>query len=314
MFELSVVVTTYNQERYIGKALTSVLAQVGAPLEIVVSDDLSTDNTWQLIREVAAGYAGPHKLVIHRQERNLGAVDNLRWAIDRSTAPWIMLADGDDLSMPERAQVLMNAAKATKATLVSSNAIEIDGEDKFLRHLVQKDHGKVGWVGIQQLAANGWVPQVLGAAFAFDRQLITEFGHLDSGTLWAGGDHVLPIRAALMGGVLFVGKPLMCWRRHTEQATAAIQGLDSDKRVRGLGNLEHNLMGVCQSLRDLDHWQKSHPDDKKAKLTRDILMRRLQAITDHWSRFKAELYRDGIVTRYQQRGAASSQPKTDVSD
>ena len=88
MFELSVVVTTYNQERYIAKALGSVLAQVGAPLEIVVSDDLSTDNTWQIIHQIAASYPGPHKLVIHRQETNLGAVDNgrvlcLRWVVKR---------------------------------------------------------------------------------------------------------------------------------------------------------------------------------------------------------------------------------------
>ena len=306
MFELSVVVTTYNQERYIANSLASVLAQVGAPLEIVVSDDRSTDNTWDIIERIAATYAGPHTLVVHRQEHNLGAVDNLRWAIDRATAPWIMLADGDDLAMPNRAQVLMKAAKVSGATLVSSNAVQIDAEDKFIGHLVHKDHGKMGWVSLEQLASHGWLPQVLGAAFAFDRQLVTEFGHLDSGKLWAGGDHVLPLRAALMGGVLFVGQPLMCWRRHDQQATAAITGPDSDKRVRGLGNLEHNLIGVCQSLRDLDHWQKSHPDDPKATAARDILMRRLKAITDKWSSFKAELYRDGIVTRYQRRRAAST--------
>lgn len=303
MFELSVIVTAYNQERYIAKALASVLVQNGPPLEIVVSDDHSTDGTWRVIQEVAGSYDGPHTVVAHQQPRNLGTVDNLRWAMDRSSGRWIMLADGDDLSLPDRARALMHAARASGASLVSSNAVLMDSDDNFVELLVAKESARSGFLTLDQLAQHGWVEQVLGAAFAFDRKVVADFGHLDSGTLWAGGDHVLPIRAALMGGVFFVHEPLMCWRRHDLQATADIGEREEDKRVVNLGFIEHNLIGLRQALRDLDHWVAEHDADARVARARGLLLQRMLTLTDAWTRMKAELYRDGILARYLPRSS-----------
>ncbi len=47
--DISIIITTYNVERYIERAIESALTQQGVTLEIIVVDDCSTDNTWQVI-------------------------------------------------------------------------------------------------------------------------------------------------------------------------------------------------------------------------------------------------------------------------
>jgi glycosyltransferase involved in cell wall biosynthesis len=56
------LVLTYNQATVVEAAVQSCLAQVGEPLEIVLSDDASTDGTYALLLEMAAAYRGPHQV------------------------------------------------------------------------------------------------------------------------------------------------------------------------------------------------------------------------------------------------------------
>ena len=53
---VSFCVKCYNQERYIGEALEGAFAQTYRPLEIVISDDASTDRSWEIITEAVAKY------------------------------------------------------------------------------------------------------------------------------------------------------------------------------------------------------------------------------------------------------------------
>ena len=71
-YAVSLVLITYNQEAYVGEALAAVLAQDCEPMEIVVSDDHSTDATWEKITASLANYDGPHRIVLNRNRQNLG--------------------------------------------------------------------------------------------------------------------------------------------------------------------------------------------------------------------------------------------------
>lgn len=86
---VSVVVTCYNLERYIGEAIESVLAQDGAgPLEVIVVDDCSTDGS----RDVISRY--PVRLV--RAERNGGVLNAMLLGLAAASADIVCLLDGDD--------------------------------------------------------------------------------------------------------------------------------------------------------------------------------------------------------------------------
>ena len=75
---VTISMLTYNQERYVRDAVRGVLAQTYEPLEIVISDDCSTDGTWNIILEEVDAYrksGGVHKnIVLNRNEKNLGLI------------------------------------------------------------------------------------------------------------------------------------------------------------------------------------------------------------------------------------------------
>ena len=96
----SFLMITYNQEKYIADALNSALAQDYPDLEIVISDDCSKDRTFEIATEIAKNYHGPHKIILNRNEPNLGIGGNFYKAYTLSSGEWLFMAAGGDLSLP----------------------------------------------------------------------------------------------------------------------------------------------------------------------------------------------------------------------
>ena len=92
---LSVVMTTYNHERYIATAIESVLRQqTDFPIEIVIGEDCSTDRTLNIVLDYQAQY--PEAIHIVRSEHNVGWRANYRRTIATAHGRYIALLDGDD--------------------------------------------------------------------------------------------------------------------------------------------------------------------------------------------------------------------------
>lgn len=93
MVPISVVITSYNQRRYLAEAIKSVLRQTVKPNEIIICDDNSTDGSVDLLKE----YASKHdniKLILH--DENLGVVKNRNSGLKEAQNPYISILDGDD--------------------------------------------------------------------------------------------------------------------------------------------------------------------------------------------------------------------------
>lgn len=92
---LSVVMTTYNHERYIATAIESVLRQqTDFPIEIIIGEDCSTDRTLNIVLDYQAQY--PEAIHIVRSEHNVGWRANYRRTIAAARGRYIALLDGDD--------------------------------------------------------------------------------------------------------------------------------------------------------------------------------------------------------------------------
>lgn len=92
---MSVVVLTYNHERFITQALTSVLTQQQAPPhEVLVAEDCSTDRTRAVLEELARQWAGRFRIL--PRERNLGLSANLEDAFRACRGRYIAILEADD--------------------------------------------------------------------------------------------------------------------------------------------------------------------------------------------------------------------------
>jgi glycosyltransferase involved in cell wall biosynthesis len=92
---ISVAMCTYNGERFLSAQLESIAAQTIRPLELVVSDDGSTDKTMEILEHFAQHSEFPVR--IFQNERNLGYVRNFEVAITKSRGDLIALSDQDDI-------------------------------------------------------------------------------------------------------------------------------------------------------------------------------------------------------------------------
>tara|TARA_B110001469_G_C9644457_1_gene325158 strand:+ start:1754 stop:2713 length:960 start_codon:yes stop_codon:yes gene_type:complete len=100
---------TYKQERYIGESVDAALAQTYSPLEIIISDDCSTDQTYAIIEEKVRTYRGPHRVIINRNEKNLGIGGHISFVAGLSTGDFIVTVGGDDISSPEHVKIAVDA-------------------------------------------------------------------------------------------------------------------------------------------------------------------------------------------------------------
>jgi glycosyltransferase involved in cell wall biosynthesis len=92
---VSIVIPTYNYGRFISETVDSALAQSYSPVEVIVVDDGSTDDT----RDRLAGY-GDHIRYIHQQNRGLSAARNT--GIGAARGEFVALLDSDDLWLPDK--------------------------------------------------------------------------------------------------------------------------------------------------------------------------------------------------------------------
>jgi len=92
----------YNQEKFIREAVEGAFAQTYEPLEIILSDDCSTDRTFAIMQEMAAAYRGPHRVRAVQTPQNLGVVQHVLLRGREAAGDIVVLAAGDDISLPER--------------------------------------------------------------------------------------------------------------------------------------------------------------------------------------------------------------------
>jgi len=97
--KVSVLMTAYNSQAYIGLAIESILNQTFSDFEFLIVDDCSTDSTWQIISDYAKKDL---RLKAFKNESNLGISKNRNQLINLVNTEFIAWQDADDISLPTR--------------------------------------------------------------------------------------------------------------------------------------------------------------------------------------------------------------------
>ena len=124
--DVSIIITTYNVERYIGRAIRSAFAQKNVTFEVILVDDCSTDNTWKIVSAI-----DDPRLKVIQLPKNSGPSAARNAGIALSTGSWIAVLDGDDSLKPDRLARCLERGRAMKADIVVDNLMimrEADGK------------------------------------------------------------------------------------------------------------------------------------------------------------------------------------------
>lgn len=127
MPEISVIVPLYNARKYLQEAIDSVLAQTFQDFEIIVVDDCSTDDSWELASKL---YGENDKVRLYRHEGNKTAGGARNTGLEHAKGKYIAFLDSDDLYMPETLEIMHKAAEKYGAEVVHSPGCLISQGDQ----------------------------------------------------------------------------------------------------------------------------------------------------------------------------------------
>lgn len=130
---ISVVIATYNGEKYIREQLDSILAQTLMPNEIIVSDDGSTDRTWEVLEEYKKRY--PSLFHLFRNSGEHGPHHNFKHAFQFVNCDLVAPCDQDDIWMPEKLEQSVDALKDGGSLVFCQEMIRHEnGEEEKRQH------------------------------------------------------------------------------------------------------------------------------------------------------------------------------------
>lgn len=143
---VSVIVLTYNHEKYIRQALDSILMQrVGFQYEILVGDDASTDSTQEILKEYDRNYPGKFRLFL--RENNLGPTKNSYELLVSAKGDYLATCEGDDYWLDaDKLQKQVNFMRAHDEFVACFHDCLLIGEDG---QALRKQ--KISWISEKQV-------------------------------------------------------------------------------------------------------------------------------------------------------------------
>lgn len=211
----------YNHEKYIREAVEGALAQTYTPLEIILSDDCSTDKTFEIIQEIAKSYTGKHQLVINRNEKNLGLAEHVNGLFKKANGEIIVLAAGDDISLPHRVSYSQMAFENNpELKFVDLQKISID-ENGCLKNNTFKTKSNTCQTifHLDKYISDKKGLNLNGAGRALHNSVFKNFGPLLSDTPTEDSTYIL--RSLMIGHGMLLNMPGVLYRKHATNLSGA---------------------------------------------------------------------------------------------
>jgi glycosyltransferase involved in cell wall biosynthesis len=195
--------------------LDGALAQTYSPLEIILSDDCSSDRTFELILERVREYGGRHKIIVNRNDQNLGIEGHVNKILSLASGELIVMAAGDDVSHCDRCSILVRNWLANgKPDGIGSGFVVIDEAGVSIERTPLRINKMQSLINDKKLAATDKFSLSLnGCSAAWSKKVWNFFGPFRHGVVCE--DDVMFFRALLLHGVYFVDEELVRYRSHS---------------------------------------------------------------------------------------------------
>ena len=232
MNKVTVVVTTYNGERFLAQQLHSLLMQTLMPAEIIICDDGSTDNTNQLIESFL-----PNPIIRYiRNESQLGVIQNFKKAVALATpGNYIALCDQDDIWLPQKleksAEALAAIEQAGKPAMIYSDLTLIDTEGNLLNSSVNNETGQDKYRHCFETLLFGNF--VTGCTVLMNTEMKHYFATIPNNAHYQH-DAWIALVAFTMGNISMLSQPYIQYRKHDQNVTFSKH--NKKNRIQRLAN------------------------------------------------------------------------------
>lgn len=209
---ISIAMATYNGERFVSKQIESLLNQSYSNLEIIISDDNSTDSTYEICEKYAEKDT---RIKLVKNKRSKGFISNFQNALSFCSGIYIVLADQDDLWYKEKVIELFN--EIYENDLIYSDAKLIDDCDNTIAESYSIVTEKfIPPRNVVDIILNN---PVTGCTLMFNASLLDKVIPFPQGI--PAHDQWITLAAFLSNGIKYIDKPLIGYRQHSTNQIGA---------------------------------------------------------------------------------------------
>lgn len=263
---VSIVVTSYNYEKYILKTLDSIKEQTYKNFEMIIVDDCSTDNSIDAIEQFIADNQDL-KITLIKHENNLGQLASMLDGLKIARGQFISFIDSDDILMPEYIECHISVHLKTSVAFTSCQIAEI-GEDNEvhslysvasphdinLESLITKENPNYKILKRKRFGGWYWSPNSSAMFRKSTVEILSDYKNTDKWKI--SPDKFVFNFANLIGGSAIIYTPLIGYRRHKNNAgqcnlVTGDKKLHSDKTT--INNIKNNIKIRPETIKFL--WQ-----------------------------------------------------------
>ncbi len=219
--KVSVVMCTYNGEKYIREQMDSILFQTYPIYELIIQDDGSTDNTINIIKEYQKT---DERIKLFCNETSFGFNNNFSTAFAKASGDYIASSDQDDIWRSDKIEILLNSMHDDHTLLFHNSNLFYTNPNEVI---CQKNSDNIIYNGLFLLLK----PFVPGHECFFKKTILPTYFRIVEKEPRISYDTLLLLVAKSLGNIQFINENLVFWRRHknatsynTSQKVSAIKG------------------------------------------------------------------------------------------
>ena len=213
---LALLIPSYNHDRYLAQLFTSIVGQTRKPDEILISDDASADESYEILKSWARGRPG---VKIFRHPQNLGITENSNFLLGKTKSDLVWFLHSDDALLCSRALEKMELLfrRESKLALVACGRGFLDEKMCLTGKEISLSSGRHAGRDIRLKILRSEA-NLIGepSCVMFQRNLLTKGFDPGFRQLW---DVDAWLRLLKKGDMGYVAEPLVGIRRHAKQAT-----------------------------------------------------------------------------------------------
>ncbi|MEG0144366.1 MAG: glycosyltransferase [Akkermansia sp.] len=266
--KLTYIFLTYNRANYVREGLLSTLNQeYEGEIEVIISDDCSTDNTFEVIQQIVSEYKGDKHIVAVQTPHNVGLAGNTNNAVKYATGDWFIRADDDDINLSNRSQVIGEAIRDNPKSLSFFQEVRIFHNNEIISELINKWSNSEGNVvydhySITDIFSNKPLTKTrddICFVKTWSKKIFQIFGEIPEAANNID-DVCQMLRASLLGDITIIrNRPAILYRRHdgnmcgaTEYKKISIKStIDKERKIeRFQAKATVGYSAVAQNLKD----------------------------------------------------------------
>jgi glycosyltransferase involved in cell wall biosynthesis len=246
-------IITFNQEAFVQKAVEAAFAQTYESMEIILSDDCSTDRTLEILQKMGRDYCGEKHIVVRQTNSNCGTLLHVAEVAQLARGQLLVLAAGDDVSKPHRTATLVEAWRASGAWGLCSRFDRIDETGRVTRRDDSATLLTSPRYPLRQYFASrqSEVKIIHGATSAYDKRLFNFLDVRPEDFILSEDGALSVLLNVLNQDVKMLDDSLVCYRESEQSLTngskagpVTLQKTRNDERA--IVRLAHSQANRCQ--------------------------------------------------------------------